>query len=50
MKSDSRTQKEDKSYAEVAEEFQENFWMFLLRLLRNLRDLCVLIPHSPALS
>ena len=36
---DYRTQKEDKSYAEDAE--QCNFLILLLRLLRNLCDLCV---------
>ena len=48
MNTDFRTQKEDKSYAEVAEDCQNIFLAFLLRPLRNLRDFCVLPPHSAA--
>jgi len=45
---DSRTQKEDKNYAEVAEG-RRKILEFLLRLLRNLRDFCVRLS-DPAFS
>jgi len=49
MKSNARTRNKDRTHTEVAEATKVPGNIFLslpLRLLRNLRALCVLPPHS----